>query len=1006
MATVKSIISSADKACDGFEKVVASVETKMFREAITLMQSLEFDAQGNIKTTMENLKKLSSIKAKLNKVAEDPVYKAAVKEFVKAFATIQKEQNAYFSQEFPGKTLGENAKKRHEAMKVIAVENTIEGLSTAGVKANVTDKLNDMLLKAVTTGMSFADLQEEVRKYLVGQDGGTGALTRYATTYSVTSLSQFTGQNNKLLTDNLGVEWFMYVGSTMERTREFCQHMTAKKWVHVSEIPEILKGHIEYDGEVHKCKIYAKTKLPSGMIEGTNEDNFQVNVGGWNCRHQLVPVAAAAVPEELRKKFESPDKVTNENEQQVIQSVDLDLYKDRIQRVYDYVNTHKSEKVRGFLDGALTAASVGNKSELERLLTLAEKTIEINEASIRSKAKKREEAKNGFIKWHKDHGAELNAMMADINRCDTASYMEIINQEGHKYDEYEAAFASVKDIISETKRVHALAYSWLKREIDNARKLGYDDLAQTAESHLSTFESYFTNDERRIRTDEMNDTAASLRAEVQERERVAEELRKELEEALKKVEKLRGIVNDSEIEDLKKSKDINELSARMDSFKAISDKISSFSNVDDQFDAVRRFGLQEVEEANKVIQKVFDRWNWEFDTEKSLNFLKGRLEREIGNVMSVTGQSHKTWPLANAAFQKRLDLVNKRIEMLSVKNGIESQIAFLSGTKSSVAKTLLAEFDAMFADNETPLELLRAKAQDIQARAKAIDAQHKRAEKKAQAPDTKSVVANTQAGNFVPKSDEETKEDFVAYMKSLGYNISKNDVVVDKGFIHFQGRMHEYWYDGVKPENVQEHHQLWNHRAPSRWGAAGYVHTGNSFKINGDFRATGVTGPITKDAEMKLRAHGAMDDDIKTVKLLDKKISEYKTSTPMIVTRYVEWKALNSIFPGANVVNSRLSHLLTQCKKFVGANANADPAYMSASTNEWQNVFYDNDVKLQIEVPPGTPVYITNNIAESEVVFGRGTKLHVVDMSLTKDNHPQWKVDYEHLTVRCRLIYP
>jgi len=56
--------------------------------------------------------------------------------------------------------------------------------------------------------------------------------------------------------------------------------------------------------------VYPKTGLPYGMIEGTTVENFQCNCGGWNCRHQLVPVADAVVPANLRAKF--PDKKRQE----------------------------------------------------------------------------------------------------------------------------------------------------------------------------------------------------------------------------------------------------------------------------------------------------------------------------------------------------------------------------------------------------------------------------------------------------------------------------------------------------------------------------------------------------------------------------------------------------------------------------------------------------------------------------------------------------------------------
>ncbi len=131
-----------------------------------------------------------------------------------------------------------------------------------------------------------------MHEHLTTTDKNQGALSKYANTYATTAMSQYVGENNRLLTNDLGLEWFEYVGSNIETTREFCEHLTEKRYIHKSEIKTILKGEI--DG--HQCEIYEKTGLPKGMIEGTTEQNFQVNCGGWNCRHQLVPVAKEAVP--------------------------------------------------------------------------------------------------------------------------------------------------------------------------------------------------------------------------------------------------------------------------------------------------------------------------------------------------------------------------------------------------------------------------------------------------------------------------------------------------------------------------------------------------------------------------------------------------------------------------------------------------------------------------------------------------------------------------------------
>lgn len=301
MVSIRQIINTIDSSSESFDKVLKKSEKKIFDEAILLIKSLEVNSDGTIKQSVANLKQLTVIKSKLKKLTENKEYLSGLAELTKVFGELQKQQTAYFNANFPEATQTTATKEKRALMKSIATENTINALAGTGLQANVTDKLNDILLRAVTSKEKFADLQEELRNHLIGIDGGSGALSRYASTYAVTAMSQFTGQNNKLLTRDIGVEWFMYVGSNKETTREFCQHLTKKRYVHISEIPDLLNGKIDD----HQCAIYNKTGLPYGMIDGTNAENFQVNCGGWGCRHQLVPVHKLAVPKDLRVKFDS-----------------------------------------------------------------------------------------------------------------------------------------------------------------------------------------------------------------------------------------------------------------------------------------------------------------------------------------------------------------------------------------------------------------------------------------------------------------------------------------------------------------------------------------------------------------------------------------------------------------------------------------------------------------------------------------------------------------------------
>ena len=310
MAGLKDVIDTLDKAADGFGNIANQEQKKIYEEVVTLAKDLETDMRGRVKQTITNLKRLNQIKAKLAALSKDKEWVAGITQFAKYFDILQRQQNAYFSQQFGKKALTESAQKKNEIMRQIAVQNTMEALMGDGLKANVLDKLNDILLRGVTSGAKWADLQNELRTHLMGKDGVQGAFARYATTYATTALSQYTGQHNKLLSDGLDTEWYMYTGSNKETTREFCEQLTKKKYIHKSEIPTILKGKIEMpDGEVVEVPLYPKTNLPYGMIEGTTPENFQCNCGGWNCRHQLVPVADAVVPKSIRDRIRITQKL-------------------------------------------------------------------------------------------------------------------------------------------------------------------------------------------------------------------------------------------------------------------------------------------------------------------------------------------------------------------------------------------------------------------------------------------------------------------------------------------------------------------------------------------------------------------------------------------------------------------------------------------------------------------------------------------------------------------------
>lgn len=291
---IKEVLKQIDTTESKFGSVVDKAQKAMLNEVLTLTKDLKTSG-GRILPTIENLKLINQIKAKLNKAVLSPEYQKGVKDLLKSFDSIQAGQLSAFSEMSKGAT----NQQKYDLVRQIAIENTANQLTESGIDANVTSKIKDVLLRSITSGVRYSDLVGEMSNLLTDTDTGKGALSRYAKTYTNTALSQFAGQTNKLLTEDSGAEWFRYVGADIETTREWCDKMTDKEYIHISEFDEVLKGNV--DG--HKCELNPKTKLPKGMIEGTNEENLIVNCGGWNCGHKLVPVLTFTVPKALRDKI-------------------------------------------------------------------------------------------------------------------------------------------------------------------------------------------------------------------------------------------------------------------------------------------------------------------------------------------------------------------------------------------------------------------------------------------------------------------------------------------------------------------------------------------------------------------------------------------------------------------------------------------------------------------------------------------------------------------------------
>lgn len=307
MASPHEILTELTKAIErevnGFDKSVPTLQKGMYNRVLEMLKDLELK-NGRIQSSVKNILMIGKIKAELESLILNKAYVKQVGSFLTAFDVVDELQRTYFAEVAvkvtPNKLLG--------ALKKDAVKYTADQLTKMGVNSKVMPGIETILRTNIAGGGSMADLTDQLREYITTTKTETGeslgALQRHTRQITTDAVNQYSANYNAAISQDLGFEWYAYQGSLLATSRPWCRYMVKKRFVHKSELSTVINDHI--DG-VKICSkeipCSKKTDLPSGMIEGTNENNVIIRRGGWNCGHQFGGVPDAMVPKQLRDQF-------------------------------------------------------------------------------------------------------------------------------------------------------------------------------------------------------------------------------------------------------------------------------------------------------------------------------------------------------------------------------------------------------------------------------------------------------------------------------------------------------------------------------------------------------------------------------------------------------------------------------------------------------------------------------------------------------------------------------
>jgi hypothetical protein len=282
---IAKIFASMQYSIDSLEESIPSIEKAIFDELAIELNKLEV-VNGNIKTSVSNLKQIQKVKNRLNNIILNDDYKSDVNSYLNSFDDTKTLLDSYFS------TIVSDFNGKGELFKAIltnSVSVTSESLLGSGVSADIISPITDYLSKSVTSGANIKEFIADLKLKIVGDPETLGYLNKHVKQIATDSLNQYSANYIQTVSNDLGLVWFLYQGGLRSSSRCFCIERTGN-YYHLSEVQKW--------GETPSLWFSCKTKTHKGggMIAGTNSSNIFTYRGGWQCNHQILPVSEKMVP--------------------------------------------------------------------------------------------------------------------------------------------------------------------------------------------------------------------------------------------------------------------------------------------------------------------------------------------------------------------------------------------------------------------------------------------------------------------------------------------------------------------------------------------------------------------------------------------------------------------------------------------------------------------------------------------------------------------------------------
>lgn len=304
--TLQELIEEKEKNLNRIpDKLLTDIqksEKEIYGKIISLLDKLKRDSSGNIEISKANIAIAADITNELKIILNTKSYLKSLREFANGFDTQAEFNDDYFRKVFKGFKTSVTA----DALLQKAKKAALDQLLGAPAEASFITPVAGIVDTAVSSGVPWTDLSNQIKDFVLGADGDNGKLAQHASQVAYDSFAFSDRAYTNIISETLDSKWRLWSGSQLETSRCFCEERKGK-YFHVEEIRAWGRGE-----DIGACKSGTHWQ---GADANTNEQTIFIVAGGYRCIDSILPVSVSVVPlEDIQRNIDNGNYEPTEKE--------------------------------------------------------------------------------------------------------------------------------------------------------------------------------------------------------------------------------------------------------------------------------------------------------------------------------------------------------------------------------------------------------------------------------------------------------------------------------------------------------------------------------------------------------------------------------------------------------------------------------------------------------------------------------------------------------------------